>query len=925
MTDDHDLVGQRVREYEMLELVGRGGMGAVYRARHVLLQEERAVKVVSRRPADDREFTQRFIREARVLSRLRDEHLVRLYEFWEDKGQLFMALEFLRGESVAQRLKARRRFTVAEAAAIARDAARGLRAAHEQSVVHRDISPDNLQLVRGPDGERVKVMDFGIAKALEETGAELTANLFLGKLEYASPEQCGYGLERGESIDWRSDIYSLGVTIFKMVTGSLPFNADTPHGYLFKHAAEAPPPPSAIAPDAGIPADLDRLVLKALAKRRVDRQQSMGELIGELEALLAAGTEVPPPTLATPPPEPTQRPAGTGASDSTGTGTGKTGALTVGESFARRYVIQSQLGAGGMGVVYRALDTILDEPVALKVISERLVGGQEAVERLKREVVLARRVSHPNVCRIFDIGESESGTPYVSMEFVDGSPLRDLIAQPGPFDLAEGVRVVRQVLDALSAAHRVNVIHRDLKPDNVMIAADGRAVIMDFGLSLSEDSRRVTRAGSVIGTPHYMAPEQIRGQGVDPRTDLYAIGVILFRMFTGRLPFAGSIIEVLRGHLETPPPRPSELNPALPPLLETIVLTALEKDPARRFASAEDFLQALDAFEPSPGRPSGETERPRRGARTESQPLRTEADREVVKRYLADATVAQRQALPELTLHEAASTRVAPASRPPAHVRTEAPLRTETRTQPAAPAAAARRSAIGIAAGAAALLLAASIGWHLTRRSPPGPTTSVGDLPGTQPAITAPDASAPPTVRSPSPPTISATAPPMPAPAGPARPAPTTAPPTLRAAPPTTLSGPPVTAPPPTAPPATMVEAPAPATAPPATAPPQAALTPEQGVRLAIAEFASALSRLDREGVRRIFPNFPDRNFEGLANFKAYHVDVEIARIAVEASRVVVEARTRHTFTAFSGKQESRSQKEKMVFIEGARGWVRVE
>ncbi len=891
MTDAHALVGQRLRDYEVLELVGRGGMGAVYRARHVLLQEERAIKVVSRKPADDREFTERFVREARVLARLKDEHLVRLYEFWEDHGQLYMALEFLRGESVAQRLKAQKRIGIPECITIARDAARGLKAAHAQNVVHRDISPDNLQLVKGPGGaEIVKVMDFGIAKALEEASAELTANMFLGKLEYASPEQCGYGLEKGEVIDWRSDIYSLGVTLFKMTTGSLPFTAATPQGYLFKHAAEAPPPPSALAPDAGIPIELDRLVLKALAKRRNERQQSMAELIEELAKIpssLRTEAEGPAPTVAWQKPETSAKrtpgsPSPT-ARTSPGTGIGRTGALKIGDDFARKYVIKSLLGEGGMGVVYRAVDTILDEPVALKVISERLVGGQDSVERMKREVVLARRVSHPNVCRIYDIGESESGIPYVSMEYIDGRPLGDLIAERSPLSLREGVPLARQVLDALSAAHHVNVIHRDLKPDNIMVTKDGRAVIMDFGLSLSDDSRRVTQAGSVIGTPHYMAPEQVRGAGVDPRADLYAIGVILFRMFTGRLPFSGGIVEILRGHLETPPPRPTQFNPQLPEALETVILTALEKDPARRFASAEAFLLALDPIEPAAVRTSTESGRVLRVPQTQRRSLPAagsaptqvegEEDFEAVKRFLQAPTVEGAQ--PTRAISGVEPTRKTPVKRKPPAV------------SPPAPA-----SRTGwVAGGVGAAIAVGIVGWQLGLPAKP-------EMP-------------PPTLQ----PTPLPTLPPTPPPTLQPTPPPTLPPTTLRPTPPPTTL-PPTTLPPPTPlPPVT-------------TQPPLPTLTPDQGVRQAIKEFARALSRLDKDAVLRIFPNFPQKNFEGLANFKAYAVDVEVKKLTVEPSRVVVEARTHHTFTSFSGKEDSNTRNERMIFIQGGAsgaGWVRVE
>jgi serine/threonine protein kinase len=603
---DDPFVGKQVREYQILELLGRGGMGAVYRARHVLLQEERAIKVVRSGHAADDAFVQRFIREARVLSRLKDDHLVRLFEFWEGDGTLFMALELLRGESVARRLETRGRLSVRESVAIAADAARGLAAAHEHSIVHRDISPDNLQLVPdGRGGELVKVMDFGIAKAIEDVQPGLTGSLFLGKLEYASPEQCGLGIDEDMSIDSRSDIYSLGVTLFRMVTGQLPFASESPQGFLLKHASEPPRQPSSVLPDAGIPAELDRVILKALAKRRADRHGTMAELIAELEAV-PIPDEAPPTavlqqqkTIAVPekPTEVAPRPT-TGA---------RTRALEPGDTFARRYVIQGQLGEGGMGIVYRALDTILDEPVALKLISARIAAEGDSLERLKREVLVARRVSHPNVCRIFDINESD-GVHYVSMELIDGHTLNEAMRDRGPMSPTEALPIALQVLEALAAAHRVNVIHRDLKPDNVMITRDGHAIIMDFGLSMAVDTQRMTQAGSVLGTPHYMAPEQVAGVGVDQRSDLYAVGVILFRMVVGRLPFDSTrVAEVLRAQLQDPPPRPSELIPGFPPALEEILLRVLEKKPEARYASAEDLLAAIAGVDPATleGRPAG--------------------------------------------------------------------------------------------------------------------------------------------------------------------------------------------------------------------------------------------------------------------------------------------------------------------------------
>ena len=980
-TDDFGLVGKRVREYQVLELVGRGGMGAVYRAQHVLLQQDRAIKVVARRPADDHDFIERFIREARVLARLKDEHLVRLYEFWEERGQLFMALEFLRGESVAERLRRRIRLPLAEAIAIARQAALGLQTAHQGQVVHRDISPDNLQIVKGAGAEVVKVMDFGIAKALEEVHRELTANLFLGKFEYASPEQCGFGLERGETIDWRSDIYSLGVTLFKMATGLLPFEAGTPQGYLVKHATEAAPSPSAMAPSAGLPVELDRLVLRALMKRRQERQQSMAEFIRELD-----GIPIPEPTLAAAPTVEVATPSPGGAllpspSPSPEGSSGPTGGLKSGEAFARKYVITSRLGEGGMGVVYRAVDRILNEPVALKVISSRFVEG-DAVERLKREVVLARRVAHPNVCRIYDIGESDAGAHYVSMEFVEGRSLGRLLKEKGILPLREGIPLIRQVLEGLSAAHAVNVIHRDLKPDNIMVTPQGHAVILDFGLSLAEDSERVTRAGFVIGTPHYMAPEQVTGQGVDTRCDLYAVGVLLFRMCTGRLPFTSTnTLEILRSQMEEAPPRPTFINAAISPLLESIILKALEKDKAARFATGEAFLNALDAVEPALIRRSTESGRVVRVPRTArkrlgdedpneaptavqpevptSGPANRDRDRDRVRSFLSGAPTAPpvgtevvsplpTTVLPEEPLsYEPASTPRPGATRkvPEPGQRHRTAARLPTHPSPARRPPPTSRQVMG---GGAALLVVAVAWYVLGSRlpapappvvtlapSPPGTTPSSGE--GTSPS---PSGSSPsPLLPSPStelapPATATPTARVLPKPTEKPRDqatAPTRLPPT------TTPPRPTITAPilPPgtlaytVLPPTTMLPVPTPAPPPsasPATVAARPAFSPELGVRQALREYEEAFSRLDKDSVRRIYPTILDRNFEGLANFKAYAMRIEVTKIKVDLPRVLVECRVRHSYTSFSGKQEDRTVSEKMVFIAHPDPpWVRVQ
>ena len=282
------------------------------------------------------------------------------------------------------------------------------------------------------------------------------------------------------------------------------------------------------------------------------------------------------------------------------------GAATVGPTpgalFAGRYDIRGTLGKGGMGVVYRAHDRQLDEDVALKVLrGDALKDDPALIERFKQEIKLARRITHRNVLRTHDFGEA-NGTPYISMEYLEGVTLKDLLRNRGALPVGIGLRVARQACAGLEAAHQVGVVHRDIKPHNMLILPEtGELKIMDFGISrVSEvkgDAAGLTSTGVVMGTPDYMPPEQAQGKTADFRSDIYSLGVVLFEIFTGRLPFDGANpMEVVVAHIQKAPPRPRALNPAVPAELEAVILRALEKTPERRYASVEELLAALSAI-----------------------------------------------------------------------------------------------------------------------------------------------------------------------------------------------------------------------------------------------------------------------------------------------------------------------------------------
>ena len=266
----------------------------------------------------------------------------------------------------------------------------------------------------------------------------------------------------------------------------------------------------------------------------------------------------------------------------------------VGEVFAHRYEIQGVLGRGGMGVVYRAHDRDLDDGVAIKTLrSEALSADPTLLDRFKQEIRLARRITHPNILRTHDLGET-GGLRYLSMELVKGLTLKQLVEAGDILPTPVGLRIAKQICAGLAAAHEVGVIHRDIKPQNIIIEATGGLKIMDFGIARLKEERGMTAEGTVVGTPDYMSPEQARGLTLDFRSDIYSTGVVLYEVFTGTLPFEGDTpLAVVLKHIQESPPSPQTRNPKIEPKISQIVLKCMQKDPKDRFQSVNDLYEAL--------------------------------------------------------------------------------------------------------------------------------------------------------------------------------------------------------------------------------------------------------------------------------------------------------------------------------------------
>ncbi|MBA2643841.1 MAG: Stk1 family PASTA domain-containing Ser/Thr kinase [Solirubrobacterales bacterium] len=264
-----------------------------------------------------------------------------------------------------------------------------------------------------------------------------------------------------------------------------------------------------------------------------------------------------------------------------------------------RYRLLSRLGHGGMAEVWAAEDSELGRQVALKMLHARLAADQDFVERFRREASAAAGLQHPNVVQVYDRGESQ-GTYYIAMEYLRGLSLKDVVRR-GSLEPGYAVELIVQVLKAARFAHRNGIVHRDLKPHNVMLDGEGRVKVTDFGIARAGASD-MTETGSIMGTAQYLSPEQAQGHAVTERSDLYSVGVMLFELLTGRVPFEGeSAVTIALRHVSEAPPPPSRLNPAVSPALDAVVLRALEKDPGRRFRDADEFITALAATGEAPG------------------------------------------------------------------------------------------------------------------------------------------------------------------------------------------------------------------------------------------------------------------------------------------------------------------------------------
>ena len=551
--------------YEVLAPIAEGGMGAVYRARRILLGDEVAIKVIladMEGPAP----LERFVRESRACAQLRHPNIVSIFDYNADDPQRpFLVMELLSGPSLKEELAQRVRLPLTDLQHIMPTICAALALAHARGIIHRDLKPANVVAHDFTPGDRVyKVVDFGVANIRQPADeTRLTGSQqFIGTVAYASPEQLTGGV-----IDARSDVYSLGVLLFELSTGRLPFEGTDPMAVVSAHLSKPAPSPSSVL--AGLPGWLDVAVGRALAKSPEDRwpdMASFGRAISASDAVRLTTTS------------------------------------TSGGGLLATYEIGAPLGPGRLGsTVHRGVHRALGHPVAIRILRSVTERDEAARARFLHEA-RSLQVAHPSIIQVRDYGE-EGDLVYVVTDFIEGPSMRQLLTECGALPWPRLSKFVTQLLEAAHVLHRHKGLLCGLSPDIIRVAVDEnseRLMISSAGIWDAQDLLGTLQEQTLRGMAladselRYVAPELFTGRTADVRSDVFTLGVLIYEMAVAKLPFDGGTLPELLGRMLTGAVRdPRELQPSLPEAAAAAILKALSSTPENRFSTAREFLAAF--------------------------------------------------------------------------------------------------------------------------------------------------------------------------------------------------------------------------------------------------------------------------------------------------------------------------------------------
>ncbi len=542
--------------YRIERLIGGGGWGQVYSARHEILNKPVAIKVLRPELVNDPAHGQRFLREARIAATLHHENIVDITDFG-DEGSPYLVMELLRGRTLMSVVREQGMLPWPRVVGILVQLARALSCAHGQGVIHRDLKPGNIMLDDSSGIDRIKLCDFGLSRLSSGDDRITATGYFVGTPAYMAPEQI-----LGTANDARGDLYALGVTGFELLTGSLPYVATNP-----------------VALVAEIISDR-----RACLRDRIPRDVPDG-LVAVIERCLAVDPAARPPTaldietalLAIASPTPA--------------------AFDLAGQIIGNYRITKELGAGGSGSVWLAEHSVIGTKVAVKILRPEIAFIPGAAERFVNEARAASVIPSAHIARYLDIGRLPSGQLYAILEYLEGETVFERLDRQIRLSVDQVVTIARQVASALVPAHANGIIHRDLKPENVFLTKVGDedvAKVLDFGIAKmgSTGSGPQTQLGYFMGTIQYCPPEQILGDTAGPAADVYALGASMFHMLVGHPPFTGDATEIASAKTVRGAPHVRGARANVPDHVAALVDTMLARNPSER-PSMADVLDRL--------------------------------------------------------------------------------------------------------------------------------------------------------------------------------------------------------------------------------------------------------------------------------------------------------------------------------------------
>ncbi|MBV9122836.1 MAG: protein kinase [Planctomycetes bacterium] len=610
----------RLGSYRILSVLGAGGMGVVFRAEDLLLQRQVALKVMLPALAAQPVNHQRFLREARAAAALDHDHIVHIYHVGEDRGVPYLAMQFLRGESLEDRLKREGKLPVADVLRIGRETAEGLAAAHDLGLIHRDIKPANIWLESGRG--RVKILDFGLVREAAGKGKISQSGMILGTPGFMAPEQA-----RGKVVDHRCDLFSLGCLLYRMCTGQLPFQGKDRLTTLLALVSSDPKPVREANPE--VPAELAALIQKLMAKDPTQRPASAYQVVQALEAIEKRSLPTPGPIAeeARPAPEgilglsEDWEPSLEGEPEEPGVTqlppappeeqaavvtpvahlTSDSLEMLAGQTLGS-YELGSVLGTGFYGAVFRTQDLKKGRIIALKVFSPEFPQNDTETQRFIAALKPVLPLRHPNLVRVFGAGKTRCYC-WIAREFVEGeslaSVIQNLAGSGKKIDWRQAFRVALHMSRALEFLSQNHLVHGNLTPANVLWQrSDQVAKLANLGVSQALEGsllQKTKQAKKRRAELPFLAPERIEGAGPNEVSDLYSLGVLIYALLTGRLPFEGtSPLEILRQIRTGRPAKPTRLQRSIPQEMEWVTLTLLAWEKKYRFQNSAEVLAHLD-------------------------------------------------------------------------------------------------------------------------------------------------------------------------------------------------------------------------------------------------------------------------------------------------------------------------------------------